>query len=244
MSNLEDASAVRALAQSEINKMTNAQLKKALATLVNANPPDQGQNDALLDEIRGLRQDVRALAGMRQEVDQLSQKLDQAFKIISQQQTFLETLDANERRRNLIITGLTEETNEVGGTDAEKVRTVIAATGHQVTSNPASWQVKRLGQKIDGRKRLILVVLEDGNERNEILKKAKNLKSQPGSLATVYIKKDVHPAVRKEMARLRQREKDEKEKAENVGVNIRIDWKKRELLRDGNVIDKFLPYFF
>ena len=132
----------------------------------------------------------------------------------------------------------------MGDTDAEKVRKVIDATGHQVTSDPTSWEIKRLGQQNDGKKRLVLVVLEDGNERNEILKKAKNLKSQSGSLARVYVKKDVHPAVRKEMARLRQREKEEKEKAENIGVNIRIDWRKRELLRDGNVIDKFLPYFF
>ena len=63
-------------------------------------------------------------------------------------------------------------------------------------------------------------------------------------MSSVYVMKDVHPAVRKEMARLRQREKDEKEKPENVGVTIVFDWKKRVLLREGSIIDKFSPHFF
>ncbi len=75
------------------------------------------------------------------------------------------------------------------------------------------------------------------------MKKAKNLKSIEGPMSSVYVRKDVHPSVRKEMAQLRQREKEEKEKPENVGVNIVYDWKRRVLLREGNVIDKFSHFF-
>ena len=60
----------------------------------------------------------------------------------------------------------------------------------------------------------------------------------------MYIKKDVHPAIRRETARLRKREREEREKAENVGVNVTYDWKNRVLTRDGVVIDRFTPRFF
>ena len=60
----------------------------------------------------------------------------------------------------------------------------------------------------------------------------------------IYIKKDVHPAVRKENNRLRSREKEEKDKPENVGINFDYDWKNRALLRDGVEIDRYSPQFF
>ena len=45
------------------------------------------------------------------------------------------------------------------------------------------------------------------------------------------------------MTRLRNREKEEKEKPENAGVNIEYDWRNRVLLRDGEVIDRYFPNF-
>lgn len=199
--------------------MTKPQLKKTLCTLINADNSVQPSNNILLDEIKSLKDEVKNLTNMKQEADQLSQKLDQAFNIITQQQLFLESLHNKERRKNLVITGLSEEIDEVGNSDVRKVQKVIEATGFQGTSDPATWEIKRLGQQDDRRKHPILVIVEDGHQRNEILKKAKNLKSVEGPLSSVYVKKDVHPAVRKEMARLRQREKEERGKPENIGVN-------------------------
>jgi len=69
------------------------------------------------------------------------------------------------------------------------------------------------------------VTVEDPQQRDTILQQAKNLKNADGPMSKVYMKKDLHPAVRKEMNRLRKREKEEKEKAENVGVNISYDCK-------------------
>lgn len=63
-------------------------------------------------------------------------------------------------------------------------------------------------------------------------------------MARVYLKKDVHPAIRKEQTRLRNREKQEKGKPCNAASNISYDWKNRVLVRDGVVIDRFSPMFF
>ena len=78
MATTEDVEAIRAMAPSEINKMTNPQLKKALTTLINAEA-GQTSNNALIEEVRGMREDIRNLAGIKQEVDGLSKKLNEAF---------------------------------------------------------------------------------------------------------------------------------------------------------------------
>ena len=51
--------------------------------------------------------------------------------------------------------------------------------------------------------------------------------------------KDTHPVVREVWKRLKEAEKREKEKPENVGSNIYINYKERQLYKDGQVIDKF-----
>ena len=176
MAALDDADTVRALAPGEINKMTNPQLKKALSTLINVVVSQQPSNNELLDEIKSLEEEVKAMAGIKQKVDLLSERLDQAYNIITQQQLFIESLDNRERKNNLIITGVSEENDATCSTDVEKVQNVIAATGYHLTSDLASWEIKRLGKDNERKKRPLLVVVRDGYQRNEILRKAKNLK--------------------------------------------------------------------
>ena len=85
MATLEYPNAVRALAPTEINKMTNPQVKKALAILITVYTSAQPSNNDLLEEIRSLKEEMKSMASIKQEVDQLSGKLEQAFQIISQQ---------------------------------------------------------------------------------------------------------------------------------------------------------------
>lgn len=66
-----------------------------------------------------------------------SERLDDAYKIIHNQQLFLESLGSKERR-NLVITGLSENVDEVGATDNEKKRKV---------ADQAKRKVKRLVQQ-------------------------------------------------------------------------------------------------
>lgn len=112
----------------------------------------------------------------------------------------------------------------------------------QVTVNLDMWIVKRLGQPDDRRKRPMHVKVESQDQRNKILQVAKNLKEK-GEFARVFIKKDIHPASRKELMRLRNREREEREKPDNQGVQIVYDWRNRVLVRDGVVIDRYFPNF-
>ena len=99
--------------------------------------------------------------------------------------------------------------------------------------------MKQLGKPNERNMRPIHITVHNQGQRDSILKMAKQLKAANGPLSRVYIKKDVHPAVRQETARLWKREREEKEKPENMGINIKYDWKDQVL-----VIDRFSPSFF
>ena len=62
-------------------------------------------------------------------------------------------------------------------------------------------------------------------------------------LSKVYIKNYLHPAVMKELDRIRKREKRRKREIEYAGATITYDWKNHVLLKDGVVIDRYSPYF-
>ena len=77
--------------------------------------------------------------------------------------------------------------------------------------------------------------------RNKVLKNARKLKdSDEGSwMRKVFIKADEHPEIRKEMKRLNDVARLEREKPENAGVEVKFDRKARKVTRNGDTIDSF-----
>lgn len=235
---------VWALTTNDISKMTNPQLKRALSTLVTAGREREPTNADLLEEIRKMREEVAEIKGLRDEVMKLSTRLDDAYTTIHHQQLFLEHLDGKERRNNIIITGVNEENDDMGSNDGEKINMVLQAARYSEPFEVSEWSVRRLGQHNPDRNRPILITVSNPQQRDNILKAAKNLKQAGGRMAKVYVKKDTHPAIRKEYARIKKREKEEREKPSNAGTNVEYDWRNRVLMRDGLIIDRFMPRFF
>ena len=137
-----------------------------------------------------------------------------------------------------------EDNDHLRRDDREKIKTLLDKTGYTGELNLHDWELKRLGQVSANRSRPILLVVDSLQLRNAILEKAKHLKTAGPPFSSVYIKKDIHPAIRKELSRLRRREREEKDKPENAGTVIAYDSKARVLLRDGVVIDRYAPTFF
>ena len=193
------------------------------------------------------------------------EKLTPMQESLENHQRYLDLDDAKKRERNVIITGVKEmplvspqareeETNEEAGhveteeaeesenADMAAVKDILCAAGCAVTP----LQVKRLGKRSEdeSRNRPILVVTDSVDTRKSILKKKSTLKNLADQrYKTIYIKPDEPLAVRKEWKRLRDLMKKEKEAPFNQGVEIKIDFKTRKLLRDGNVIDQFKSPF-
>ena len=77
-----------------------------------------------------------------------------------------------------------------------------------------------------------------------ILKESKKLKTANDQLKRVYLKKDIHPGINREINTLRFVEKQEKAKPENEGRVVIFDQKERCVKIDDIIIDTFHPNFF
>ena len=198
----------------------------------------------ILAELREIEDKIGVITTLQEKVVSLENKVESAFQVIHQQQLYLESIDNRERRSNLVIMGLSESSNDIGSTDNEKLRNVLSTANCPADIDPSRLAIRRLGQPNSTRPRPLHVTLNNQQQRDAVIGVAKNLKNAGATYSQVYIKKDIHPVVRKEIGRLIKREKEEREKAENVTANIEYDRKNRVLLRNGIVIDRFTPKFF
>ena len=150
----------------------------------------------------------------------------------------LEQLDGKDRACNVVVTGLKEDITFVGAvTDQEKCSKIFEKIEVDV-----EFQVI-LGKK-DQYPRPILVITKAPDDQKLLLDNSKKLKYAGDIYTAIYVKKDTHPAVRREWKRLRGSEKREKDKEENAGCEIKLDYQKSLLLKDGITIDRWQPSFF
>ena len=181
---------------------------------------------------------------MNKKILDMQQKIDKQSEVILQQQLFLEKIDRRERETNLVLLGVPDERVPLEGTidDDSKVKKVFETL--QV-SNPIRSH-RRLGRVDAGgnRPRPILVTLATKAERDAVVEKGKELKNSREPFRKIFVKKDTHPAVREEWRRLHDVEKREKEKPENAGCVIRLDYRLRKIFKDDIEIDSWNPHPF
>ena len=94
------------------------------------------------------------------------------------------------------------------------------------------------------RPRPIKIVTSTPQERKKILEASKKLKNEDGIFKKIYLNKDIHPLIRKELNRIRWVEKQEKGKPENAGRTVKYDHESRCVTVDDLVVDRFKPMFF
>jgi hypothetical protein len=159
-------------------------------------------------------------------------------------QKYLEKLEASKRASNLIVSGLPEAElvidRETFSTDEEKVAKVFLELGQE---DIAVNKCERLGRTNAETSRLLRVELKNPQDRAQILQNTNLLKHKGESFKKIYVKKDVHPQIRKEYARLRSMEQEEKAKPENQGKDVAYDADTRTLRVNGVIVDRFKPLF-
>ena len=253
----------------EINRMNNKQLKDTLKRLLSdlkdehesdddPVPIDDAANvsqllNSILNEVKELRKEKNNLT----EVQKLKQENLDLTQAVFQHQRFLESIDAEKRSNNLIITGIPEDANItlpgsgagapaiVANQDDTKVSLVLQQIGNK--DDVSVLKVTRLGKKPfgpDAPPRPLKVVTATPGERKAVLDNAKKLKSAGPEFKRIYVNKDIHPMVRKELNRIRKVEKEEKGKPENQGHSVRYDHESRCVFVDDILIDRFKPMFF
>jgi hypothetical protein len=126
----------------------------------------------------------------------------------------LEKIDMEKRSCNLIMFSIPEDAFRVGDRVANDDREKIAMVLRELDVNADTVaDMKRLGKfdpgRQGGRPRPILLTMKSPQKRNDVPQVAKRLNEKEMPLKRVRIKKDVHPAIRREWKRLRDNEKRE-----------------------------------
>lgn len=247
---------VRRLSPVEIRRMNKDQLQFALRTLINETAEDTatGPTVVQMSRIESKLDDLlekwnKEKDALNKQIHELRKDKERMAETLSQHQRMLESIEAERRAANVIMTGVPEEQLGDAITDFEKVKLVLSTIGQQAVEVKS---VERLGsrqQRQDQRpppggsrrlyRRPIKVVLKDSGNRKDVLDSARNLKTKGDAYKSIYIKKDVHPLVRKEFERLRDVAKRERDRPENEGKNVRYDYRERKVYVDDVVIDSF-----
>lgn len=243
---------------SELRKLSRAQIsrlnKDDLVENILTSPDQEADNpqlatlsatlNALRDEATQLKTALTAPDSIvNKKFAELQAQVDQHANIIEKQQQFMEMIDRKEREKNLVVLGLPDENESLQGAteDAKKIEKVwkkIEADPDQIES------CRRLGVRRGNRPRPMLIIMKTRNAKENVLGKARALKSAGDNFDKVYIKKDLHPSVRAEWKRLRDAEEKEKQRPENAGCEIRLDTREKKLYRDNVVIDTWRPRLF
>ena len=213
------------------NSVTNIEAKVALHSDILT------RHESDIDNLKGMERRVASLETVTND------NFEDLYKSLEFMQRYCEGVDARMRGRNMVILGLGENDNNLGSDDLERAKTVIEATNAITIEDLGEVTVKRLGEEQrNGRARPLHITLESHDKQWKILKKAKDLRDT-ATFKDIYIKKDIHPAIRKELVRLRKREREEKDNPDNRGITIEYDWKARTLKRNNIIIDRFNPHF-
>lgn len=154
-----------------------------------------------MDAIRDLLRSELALAlePLKQEISRLNSENQQIRSILAQQQLTIEKAEIQRRATNIIINGL-DLPDKDSPNDMETTKVLLDKVREPDGPNFSILQTKRIG-KVTGRSQLLLVTLENCNDRQKILRNAKGLKNKPG-FEKIYINADLPVLTRKENSRL------------------------------------------
>ena len=241
----------------EINHMNKDQLKLTLKSIVKEIdsaakvPATVESSDQVVDLLKQILNEVKGekveREKLQEKVNVLEQKNSALMETVTFQQRFLEYLDGEKRAQFVIMTSVPEDSemksgSNIANSDVEKTAMIFGKIGHGNTNVVA---VHRLGTRNENnRSRPVKVTLADPKKRKQVLSDAKNLKTADVTFNKIYLKRDMHPSFRKEMGRLHQSFKNEKDKAENQGRDVQFDPQNRVVTVDDNIVDRFNPTHF
>ena len=213
----------------------------------------EGSTDGIKSKVTGIEQkitehskEIDKLKPLPEQVEKLEDSVKDQFadiyKTLEYQQRFAEGLDAHQRGNNIIMKGISEDSEDFGPDDESRAKHVIEKTTAMNVSEIGELVVKRLGNDEARKPRPLFVKLDSHQKQWKIIQNAKNLKDLTG-YTNIYIQKDMHPTIRYEFNRLRRKTKELKDDPANQGVNIEYDHKCRVVKRNGVIIDSFRPCF-
>ena len=186
---------------------------------------------------KNVKKDIEKLTEACAKWEQKSGDVSNLSKAVNVHQKSLQAMYEKERETHIIATGIPES-----NADQDFISEILTKIG---CPDVAPIKITRLGQQRENNPhpRPILIVLNNVADRTRILDGAKILKSSGDSFSNIFLKKDIHPDVRKEWKWLRDVCRTEKNKSANQGTSIYVDYKQGVLKRDNVIIDQYANPF-
>lgn len=177
---------------------------------------------------------------LRTDVDKLTEQVNDQSKILCAQQKFLEEVDRDKRQKDLIVLGFVERVNTDEKEEFMKILDRIGVPRNTIIVTNMM-RLGKINEQYEENKRPLKITLKKSAMRDEILKNAWKLKDEGENspYKKIYLKRDIHPEIRKEEKRLYNVFKAEKEKPVNADFEVVFDRKKRVVLCNGTEIDHF-----
>ena len=188
--------------------------------------------------------DLRTKITSQESIQSIQSKQKEIREVIDNHQRYLEKSDSFRRENNVVLFGLQESEN-----DTEKVKEILNSIEctaieperlkrlGKVPEQPTAEAATADGSTPRSRNRPLLLSLKSRSEKSKILANSSKLKDSD-TFGTIYIKKDQTPMERKEWARLRTVLQREKDRPENQGVNVKMDYRRRCVMVGDRVIEK------
>ena len=220
----------------QMNQMFTANMYQSMRTLI---------PEMVKQTVADIQKDVCDVKNeqscLNSDFQKLKEENEQMKTALSEHQRFLSLLDSERRSANVIVMGVPEDKPLISesGT-AENDNAKVAKILHEIDCYVTFSKAERLGQKSEeeGRHRPIKLTLNDADSRGDVLSNAKKLKTLGEAFSTIYIKKDLSYETRKEMTRLREVFKREKEKPENIGKNVFFNYRNMKVYVNDVIIDR------
>ena len=196
----------RALQRSQLTRKNKEELIDMIlasgedgTTLANTNK----RMDDIVNAVDALKDTITSQNNVAQRnYEELTARVDKQAEIIAKQQQYLEYLDRKECEGNVVILGVPDEQVSLDGaiTDEKlnKIWTAVGVGGVAGVHRRLGGGTSQASTGAPPRARPILLTLADKSQRATILNNASRLKDSGDNFNQIYIKKDVHPSVKKE----------------------------------------------
>ena len=200
-------------------------------------------NKSLVDQIKEKDVEINRLKAAEAAHTEALKQQTVIQKVVDNHQSFLEKTDTYRRECNVVIYGVAEST-EVQ--DADQVKEVLM---EMQCADTVPEKYVRLGkvqepanpeereEQCPRPPRPLLVICKSREDRSKLLTNTHKLKLVE-RFKKVFAKKDQTPCERKEWNRLREVLKREKERPQNQGMNVKIDYRTKCVMVGKRVIEK------
>ena len=203
---------------------------------------------------------TKKLGGFMEQVNEKISKMDKQIELLEAEnakkeednatlketirnmQRSINKIDSGVRDKNIIITSLPEGNvtiqNQAINSDIDKVQWLLKYMKNTKFPDEKikNFKISRIGDPKEGYNRVMKIVLQSIDDRNNFLENTKTLKDAPDPFSKVYIKKDQHHTYVAENNRIRKKMKVLKSNPDNKDKDIKII--KGKLCVDGQKVDE------